>query len=524
MPPLPLLTFPGVDLVRSWSFTLSHGIFPSAALVEIAPQFDIPAEVGTMVLSFGDVAMEFPGCVLDSATVRRDGAGMIVSLAILDRRWAWRFGQISGRYNMRDQTGALDPDTEQSPQELATLLFAALGETEFDVSLLPDETRPAVDWVYANPAAELSRLAESLGCRVVLGLDGAVSLQPAGQGADLPETGTERTQSFGIDPPSRPDSLLVVCGPTRFETMFRLEAVGQEPTGEIERIDDLSYAPAEGWSSEAWLGFANVADANARAKARQTVFRWYRLKCTAPQNTAGEFQIAGYDGDVSDLWQLLPLEHTRLVTSADVDGIQRPEPAGVSGIFWDRSLDGQDLPAQRQYTGAFTLDVARGIVKFAEPVMKMNPGGASGLVEAELYLTVAHGVRDATTRQPVRSVTQRELPGEGFGTGPEVLRREDLANTIVTNYDSSNNPTDTTDNADELDTEIEAQLDAAEGAYETRITDFVEYAGIVPINPDGAISQIQWLAGAGGAVTRASRNNEFSLSVPVRRNPPVGSF
>src|SRR6266404_2165569 len=72
MPPTGLLSFPGVDQVLSWSFTLSHGITPSAALVEIAPQFGLPAEIGTMVISFGDVALEFAGCLLDSASVRRD--------------------------------------------------------------------------------------------------------------------------------------------------------------------------------------------------------------------------------------------------------------------------------------------------------------------------------------------------------------------------------------------------------------------------------------------------------------------
>jgi hypothetical protein len=43
------------------------------------------------------------------------------------------------------------------------------------VSGLPNLSRPEVDWVFANPAQELAALAESLGCRVVLGLDGRVA-------------------------------------------------------------------------------------------------------------------------------------------------------------------------------------------------------------------------------------------------------------------------------------------------------------------------------------------------------------
>jgi len=84
--------------------------------------------------------------------------------------------------------------------------------------------------------------------------------------------------------------------------MFRLEAVGEEKTGEIKPINSLSYMPAGGWTNESWLGFANVTDDDARAKARRTVYRWYRIKCAAPANTQGQFQIAGYDGPVQSLW------------------------------------------------------------------------------------------------------------------------------------------------------------------------------------------------------------------------------
>jgi len=513
-----ILAFPGVSQVLSWSFTLSHGITPSAALVEIAPQFGMPAEVGTMVISFGDVALELAGCLLDSASVRRDGAGMIVSLSILDRRWAWRYGAVSGRYNLRQTDGTIDPATEQSPQELATLLLEALGESEFDVSSLPDESRPEIDWVYANPAGALAALAESLACRVVLGLGGGVSVVPIGSGADLPETGTERTQNFGIDPPNRPDSLLVVGGPTRFQSQFRLEAVGEETTGEIKPLANLSYTPAGGSGPEAWFGFANVVPDDARAKARRTVYRWYRIKCTAPATSEGAFQIGGYDGPVQNLWQILPVGDSQLDTFVDIDGIERPKPAEVAGIFWDRAFDVANLASPRQYQGTFTIDRRRGLVKFAQPVVKLGSGGTS-LVEPELYLTVAHGVIAADTLQPVRATFERELPGEPPGTlsprtGPQVLRRDDLVRTVATQYDSSHNPTGTTDNASAIDDEAQAQLDAAEGAWTTHVTDFVEYAGIVPISPDGAIVQVQWTGGPSGGLTRAGRNSEFSLAVP----------
>jgi hypothetical protein len=511
--PTGLLSFPGIELVRSWSFTLSHGITPGVAHVEIAPQFDVPAEIGTMTISFGDVELDFPGCVLDSALVRRDRAGMVVHLAILDRRWAWRYGAISGRYNVRQRDGSLDTSTEMAPQDLAALLLSAMGESNFDASGLPNLARPEVDWVYANPAQELAELAESLGCRVVLDLDSRVVLAPAGYGAELPGTGTERTQNFGIDPPTRPDSLLLVGGPTRFQTMFRLEAVGLDTNGKIQPINTLSYMPKEGWTSEAYLGFANVTPADSRALARRTVYRWYRIKCTAPFATEGQFQIAGYDGPVQGLWQLLPLEHGQVATYTDVDGIERPLPPDVAGIYWDRSLDANNIPAQRRYRGRFSLDAARGIVRFAEPVVQVNSGGTS-FAEAQLYLTVAHGVKGLASLQEFRRTSERDLPGEPNGTGPHIVRRDDLVQTVITEYDSGNNPTGTTDNAGDFDAEAQGALDAAEAGFQTLETGVVEYAGVVPISPDGAIQQVEWSGGLAGCVTRASRNSEFSLVVP----------
>ena len=513
MPPTGLLSFPGVDQILSWSFTLSHGITPSAALVEIAPQFGLPAEVGTMVISFGDVALEFADCVLDSANVRRNEAGMIVSLSILDRRWRWRYGQISGRYNVRQKNGQLDPSTEQSPRELAIMLLEAMGEPDFAVSGLPNLSRPEVDWVYANPAHELALLAESLGYRVVLDLEGMILLQPAGLGLDLPDTGTQRTWNFGIDPPTRPDSLLFVGGPTRFQTMFTLEAVGQETTGEIVPIDELSYMPAGGWQNESWLGFANVTNASARAKARETIYRWYRILCTAPSATEGQFQIPGYDSLVEGLWQVLPVERGLIDSVIGPDGIVRPDPPIIEGVFWDRSLDGHNIPSQRPYWGRYALDTERGIVIFAEPVLQVMSSGTS-FAPAELYLTVAHSVKDADTLQEVRQTFERMLPGASLGTGPAVIHRDDVVLTSATTYDSNNNPTGTLDNSDAIEQEAENHLDAAQAAFETVETDFVEYAGLVAISPDGAISQVQWTGGPAGTVTRASRNHEFSLAVP----------
>lgn len=242
----PLLRFPGINGVVRWTFTLSHGISPSVCSVDIVPQATLPAEMGTLQILFGSVRMQFRDCLIDSAKVRRSGAGQIIGLAILDRRWKWKFGEISGRYNLRLKDGKVDPATEKTPHQLATLLFQAMGESSFSVGELPNTSRPEVEWSYANPAHELAALAESLGCRVVLGIDNRVSLRRIGTGALLPDVGAQRSEDFGFDPPTRPDSLKLIGGPTRFQTKFRLEAVGEDSDGSIRPIDQLTYKPTAG--------------------------------------------------------------------------------------------------------------------------------------------------------------------------------------------------------------------------------------------------------------------------------------
>jgi hypothetical protein len=58
MPPQSL-SFPGLQQIRSWSFTLSHGI-ALAWRTSKSPAVRRPAEIGTMLLSFGDVRRPFP--------------------------------------------------------------------------------------------------------------------------------------------------------------------------------------------------------------------------------------------------------------------------------------------------------------------------------------------------------------------------------------------------------------------------------------------------------------------------------
>src|SRR5690348_6882168 len=125
---LGLASFPGITQLVQASFTLSHGITPSVATLVLAPQAELPARGGTLSFTFGSVRLDFPDCRIDACSYRRDLSGLTWSLTVLDRRWKWAFGHVSGNYNRLRADGTIDPATEKSPRELAQLCLEAMGE------------------------------------------------------------------------------------------------------------------------------------------------------------------------------------------------------------------------------------------------------------------------------------------------------------------------------------------------------------------------------------------------------------
>ncbi|MFN0055922.1 MAG: hypothetical protein ACKV0T_27575 [Planctomycetales bacterium] len=507
-----LFRYPGLQQVIRWSYTLSHGISPGVCLVEIVPQGVAPDWNGTLRIEFGSTRLQFPDMLVDQAQVRRGPGGMVVGLTLLDRRWKWKYGAISGRYNLRTPSGRLDTRTERSPQGLATLLLQAMGETGFSVGELPNASRPEIDWVAANPAGELAALCEALGCRVVLGLDNRVALRRAGEGAALPRTGTHRTVTFGIDPPDRPGRVQVVTGPTRFQTKFRLEAVGEDRDGTVRPLANLAYQPADGWSFEPYCGFPNVTDPGDRARAVRSVYRWYRILCTAPDETAGTFRLPGEHGPVEALWQILPLEQGLIDTEPGRDGIERPRPPVVEGTFWTGAPDGENTPPTRPYDGPLTIDAARGIVRFTQPIVKRRASD-DAILPADLFLTIAHPLHELASRRELRLTRERVLSG-GSSAGALVLRRDDLAQTQVTSYSPNHSPISVVTNRTEIEREADGTIDAALQELQGVESSMAEYAGVNSVSPDGAIQQVAWSGGPRGALTRVGRNSEFSAILP----------
>lgn len=565
-PPQGLMHYPGITSIKQGSYTFSHGIEPGAFVVTFPAQKNFAVKFGAMRLTYGGDTITWPDCRMDLASLQSNSSGQMMTVRILDRRWRWQFGEISGSYNYRGPDGTIEAKSEKTPQELAKLLLKAMGETRFDVNQLPNNVFPQVEWDYSNPAEELANLCDSLGCRVVLRLDNTVRICMLGVGADLP-TGYVTQGGYGFDPQELPDSLKIVCSPTVFQCRLTLEAVGQELDGFLEAIDDsklvpiddLSYNPMGKGVKNGWAGQypdrlqgligGDQFSARIRAQALRTVFRWYRIK----DFPNGKLELPGY-GKLKDIRQILPLSDSLLVAESE-DPRKRPLPdkAFVEGRYARRYSDPVthvNTPANTRYDGSFTLNPETGLVEFGEPMFRwvftdedlLAPDGSVIVARgsncyfpASLTLTCTFSVRDYDKRGIERHTIERKITNDKFGTGPKIIMRDDLQLNKRISYGSypqgdyglasKDLLTDVLEspatekvktivtNEETIETRAKYYLDAEYESMRPRESLSYSYAKIMKIDLDGQIQQVAWSVGEQGATTEASKNSEFNLKI-----------
>ncbi|AWM38127.1 hypothetical protein GobsT_37800 [Gemmata obscuriglobus] len=261
-------SWPGVAAVESCTGTVSHGITPGVFVMSTYPQTAAPRAFGDLVLSDGVRAAVFRGCKLDAVSGRAGPDGQTFTLTILDRRWRWRYGAISGRYNQLDKRGKLVPWTIRSPQELAELCLKAMGERNYVINLpagltaaaganleqylragedFPQSlTNPPTVWDLIPPAEALARLADLYGCRVIYQpFADRVVVAPLGAGGPLTDFPCESIAP-NVDGPETPSAVGVAGAPVRVQMRLLLEPVGKEWDGSYRPVNELSYAPQGG--------------------------------------------------------------------------------------------------------------------------------------------------------------------------------------------------------------------------------------------------------------------------------------
>ena len=548
--------YPGVGAYESFTITDVAGCSPAIAVLKMFPQAGLPDENGDITIQYDDENLGtqiivFKNCHIDATSYERNSGGQIVSVRLFDERWAWAFGEITGRYNIRLPNNWVNPKHEKTPQELATLCFQAIGVDKFDVSALPNDARPDVDWDHANPAQCLDKLVNDLGCRVVpIRSKGLWKICVTGVGDTLPENYLYNDAGDGIDPVEVPDYIKVVTSPWQYQVSLQLQPVGRDTDYSWKNISNLSYVPSDNPKASLFndLGFGidrvmfmtcsptrvRLADGTAispQELAMQTVYRCWTVNAFPSNGAASESSLfINKYGHPVKVEQLI-LSNQLAQTYVDAYGDEHNRPAFMWGQFWGPKAAGggnypqgtridyqgqQYLQSEEERT-SFSLsldpiDTRKSIVTTSKQMVYKD--GDVNFSAAPIFLCCAVQVRDADTWQPHRYEYLMQI-GEGTDTSfcLEVLK-EEIQPYAVETYDEEGNFLSSVDNEDDVIQQCKYFANAIKQTFALVQTQTRNYLGAYPIDMDGAINQVTYRIGGGGTDTIVSRGTEHDYDIP----------
>lgn len=449
---------------------------------------------------------------------------------------------------------------------------------KLDVSAVPNLLRPEVAWEYYRIDQAIDQLCQLTGTRCVFLPGNFVKIQPQGIGQQLrllPYTNFSRD----IDQPVYPDELWFVGDRERRIVDIPLESIGREPGGDIKAMDKVSYKPRNGWEQSDNLFFGDLSIHSAIREAEETIYRWWRpvipFKIPASEKLP-EIEITSLDQILPLLdSQTNTQDIGSAITAAGGQlAINRFElPAQLWGVYWNEragttsnaapgdEFDADGNPIKDNFPLAnvvpglnlsrypqllwsgFQIDRERGIVmtdqqaliydgdfvfkqqgqknaawwsiEKSPPDRKIADVLNRKKIPAILYLRVAVQYREGETLAWVRSVKKERLRKIPLGTGPKIIRRDDIGLRSTMFHLGLRDEVKYKDNHDEWDKRAKYYLDAAKMLIKPEDSMSANYCGLLNVQPDGAIQQVTWyVADDGFCFTRASRNREESLIVP----------
>ena len=272
-------------------------------------------------------------------------------------------------------------------------------------------------------------------------------------------------------------------------------------------LSDLSYKPAKGWEKESLPELPNVKK-KFRELAQSCVYKYYRIK--------EGYRLPSVPKKIKEIERILPLLPQQVEVDELPDGEKKTRPAWVFGQYYigessipkisQNTVPNPDLNKEPKglYTRGFTLDQARGLVIFNDPVYILDKkaiGFASR--QPKLFLRVAVNLHDEETRAPERF---EEKDGRSRKEKPRLIVREDVGVNIYPNHTTRQIISD----KDDVMRQAKYYIKAAKQEIETRRPMTLRYAGLIKVDPDGAIQQVVWAITRDGAFTVASRNEELA--------------
>lgn len=518
------LSYPGIRQFKSATVTLSTGTVPGAISLVIAPQQDRIEPVGDFVIDYGDGQIIWRDCLVDQGSFQFGDGGYVTSLVLLDFRWKWRTGAISGAYNVRGSDGKIlkregaeagadaIENSERTPRELAELLFEAMGVQDFNVEQMNDTPRPTCEWVATNPASALADICEQTGSLICPRPDGSVSIVDYGTGADMP-SGYVKQVSGSINPPERPAAIEIICGETRYQADLRLELVGLDSDGKVKLPEDLSYI--DELEKELDLDtFTDIKDTKKRQLALRSLWRWFRVKTPVEIPGYGEVRFAEQlileSDQVDTVVADAEKQNRKAIAYGKFDDGESGDSESLASSLGISEDDGipddlkTDLDKIAQMTVAVGFSIVEydgvSIVQFSEQIRRLRDGKLSA---PELYLRCAVRVRDPKTRAVDRYSRKRELDNGVQGLQPLSIVKNELTLGYV-----DGQPVD----RDLVDQAADEFIDAALKEYVTEQPLDGVYGWIVPVELDGQIQSVTY-AIERGARTTISRGHDHGSPI-----------
>src|SRR5690349_6578338 len=112
MPDAANITFGPLASIRGMEGSLTRGIYPSVFTLYCLPTDNLDS-IGTLSFSDGSNTISLSNCAIGGAFIRKpyDGKWPSQAIHVLDRRWKWRFSNVSGDWNRRLSDGTVDTAT-----------------------------------------------------------------------------------------------------------------------------------------------------------------------------------------------------------------------------------------------------------------------------------------------------------------------------------------------------------------------------------------------------------------------------
>jgi hypothetical protein len=503
-------SFPGIVYPVELIYTQSLGFQPDVLLIRSLPQLTNIPVLGTATLSWGATTVTLPNVTVDLGSVNLSTDGRFLLFKAFDRRKRWeRAAPISGEYNSV-RANAYVTARQRSLRQLGVLLMTALGESSYDVSVLPTNVYPAVTWE-CTPVVEAAQLLlEEYGYSIALGYGSEqVTVVQVGVGATLPTT-NRFIGSDTMDPETNPQYVQNCFAPSAAQVRLELTPVGLDTDDSWVPIDSLSYAPGGSWASVAPYSLPGIANLEANGFVR----RAYQVTAFAD----GTLNLPDGSGTLNDITDILPID-ARLIESEDLRFDGSLQPFRVYGrYFKEEDETGNPVTPGGLITAIGDEVVGRrmrfygetGLLVFEEPIWYSSGGS---YYPADLYLEATIGVRHPTnfSWQHYEYPVSVDPSGYGYIT----VKHPDLRAQTVVSYNSSHAVTGTTTNQTALNAVGASWAAAIAASMGTKTSQHVVYyEPKLTLRCDGAIRQVQHILTCGElghAVNRTTASSHFEF-------------